>query len=416
MSQTNKPTKGNHPPLQVDAQSDANAFINSQITDEQVKADVMDFYSEMRRGQPYAQIYNDLFRFNKISLFFFHCFSLILATPFIFSTIAQYIFKLPKSELSDLINGNAEFTKPYMFTLLVTLVILALMEVGQSKTLKNACKIYFLDGNKITGSLFIGAAIFSLFSIASSTLGGNETIVLKTHNRDNAAVAKWDKDIQATLNSIAATSGKDRLDKLDARLEYQYMKRDQLEAKQGSSKQIKSYMTMLMALLFEFLIIRGIIEVYRYKHKSLKGIKIKNDATAAAAPPTQPQQQPKTYKPVNGVKVAPNGALTTNQYAMQPIGFKQAKTGLNETVAEKGATAGNLVSTEVATGNADLTKLKDYLRTYRHKLREASPQTKRSKADKVDYLKYLIVNFDTLKDSNGKVYMDIANATNFINS
>lgn len=127
-------------------------LVKSYVDDEKVRADIVESYHQ-KKPKSYAQVFNGLFRFSKITLMFFHGLSFLIATPLIFSLTFQLLMRRDQSEIKGLFDNvlqdfGAVFTPLFFIPAAITLIILFLLEYGQHVTLNSLFNIYFQWGRK----------------------------------------------------------------------------------------------------------------------------------------------------------------------------------------------------------------------------------------------------------------------------
>jgi len=257
-------------------------LVNTYVEDEKVQADIVESYRQ-KKPKSYAQVFNGLFRFSKVTLMFFHGLSFLIATPLIFSLAFQFMLQREQSEIKGLFDAVLQdfsnvFTPLFLIPALITCLILFLLEYGQHVTLNSLFDIYFQWGKKIIPGLAILALLFSSASVFTSGFGAKEFVQV-SKGADPAALADLDSQIDEArkLRMAHSDRGNATIKKRDQEVEY--LRAQRAEFVEGNTLEISKYgqIMMAIALFFEIMIITNTFNIHNYQFKTARETEMVND-------------------------------------------------------------------------------------------------------------------------------------------
>ena len=282
MNQDKYKKKDLNPQNQLNASRHLLELVNSYVDDEQVRADVVESY-QAKKPKSYAQVFNGLFRFSKITLFAFHTLSFLIATPLVFSLAFQFILRRDQHEIKGLFDSIVQdmsnmFTPLFLIPAAITLLILLLLEYGQHVTLNSLFNIFFQWKKQIVPGLFVLALLFSIASVGTSGLGAKEFVQV-SKAPDSEYIADIDRQINDALELRKKHSdrGNSTIRQRDAEVEYlRAQKETYLSENKDSSKNYGQIM-MIISLFFEIMIIANTFNIHNYQFKTTKETQMIND-------------------------------------------------------------------------------------------------------------------------------------------
>ena len=282
MNQDKYNKKDLNPQNQLNASRHLLELVNSYVDDEQVRADVVESY-QAKKPKSYAQVFNGLFRFSKVTLFAFHSLSFLIATPLVFSLAFQFILRRDQHEIKGLFDSIVQdmsnmFTPLFIIPAAITLMILLLLEYGQHVTLNSLFNIFFQWKKQIVPGLFVLALLFSIASVGTSGLGAKEFVQV-SKAPDSEYIADIDRQINDALELRKKHSdrGNSTIRQRDAEVEYlRAQKQTYLSENKDSSKNYGQIM-MAISLFFEIMIIANTFNIHNYQFKTTKETQMIND-------------------------------------------------------------------------------------------------------------------------------------------
>jgi len=155
MSNTDRTEKTQNKSLYVRASKHASKLINSYVQDRDIQDIALDCYMD-KRPKTYAETYKGIYDLSCNTKWVWHFISGVIALAFM-----QFLFR------SFIEQMGLSSPPPFLYWTAAA-IILAIGEYCQDKTLNTVWKVYFQEGRKLVPGLVFLAALFSLFSVASS--------------------------------------------------------------------------------------------------------------------------------------------------------------------------------------------------------------------------------------------------------
>ncbi len=286
MNQFKDKTKSRNPQINTQNQMKTSGhlleLVRAYVDDEKVRADVVEAYNE-KKPKSYAQVFNGLFRFSKLTLFAFHSLSFLIATPLVFSLAYQFILRKDQGEIKILFDNILQdssniFDLSFMIPATITVMILFLLEYGQHTTLNSLFNIFFQWGKKVVPGLALLALLFSAASVSTSGFGAREFIHV-SKAVDPLALGNIDSQINQALDLRNQHSDRSNsiVRKRDSEIEYLRQQRAELIGETKKSMADYAMIMMCISLFFEIMIIANTYNIHNYQYKSAKETEMIND-------------------------------------------------------------------------------------------------------------------------------------------